>query len=187
MVFEKNSNLYNIIGISVAISLFGLAIVLNYFPENFIGILGTVIGCVLAWICALYVLDHQVEPLDFTGKGIILVIGIFFALYLYLLAILLYFQLTNLSAILTSHALWICISLPLSYLLIENITPVRPTSKEELLILLIITLLGLVLILTLSLNNYPITCIIAGTCILVYLFWVIVLSKVKPPKKRIID
>jgi len=186
-MFGKIRNGYIIVSISIAIFLFGLAIILNFFLENFLAILLTAIGCIIVWICAFYIVDYQVAPLSFTNKGFILVTAVFLALYSYLVAILLYFQLNSLSAILTAHGIWICLALTLSYFLIENIEPLRKTPKEELFILLIIIIIGLILILTLTLNNLIITFLIVGTCIMVYLFWVIVLSKIKPPSKRIID
>ena len=186
-MFEKDSNLYIKIGISAAISLFGLAIVLDFFSDNILGIIGIIIGSVLVWICAVYIVDHVVEHLEYTKKGVILVAAVFIAMLLYVLAFLFYFYPNNLISTLIGSAVWLCISLPFSYVLIRSITPIRKTSSTELIILAVIILICLTLILTLSLNSLVTTFCIGATCILVYLFWVLFLSKGQKPSKRVID
>jgi len=186
-MFEKNNNLYIVISISCAIALFALALDLDYFSGNILGIIGTIIFSILIILCSLYIVNKIIEPLELTQKAAILIIAIFGAFLLYTLAVIFNYYPKDLIAKLVAYGVWICISLPFSYYLIKSISPLRKTSSEEILIILIIVFIGLILILTLTLNNMIMTFIIAGTCILVYLFWLIALSKTKPRSKRVID
>jgi hypothetical protein len=186
-MFEKNSNFYIIVCISSAIALFALALDLDYFSGNVLGIIGTIIGSLLIWACALYIVDKEIEPLEVTKKTVILLIAIFGAFLLYIQAYLINYFPNDLIALLVAHGAWICISLPFSYYLLRNLSPIRPTTKLELLIILIISLIGLALILTTSLDDLVLTFLIGGTCVMVYLFWYIFLAKTTKPARRVID
>jgi hypothetical protein len=186
-MFEKNSNWYIILCISTAIALFALALDLDYFSGDTLGIIGTIIGSLLTWGIALYIVDKVIEPIDLTKKTTILLITIFTAVWLYTLACLFYYFPNDLIAFLVAHGVWICVSLPFSYLILRNLSPLRPTTKIELLIILIIVFLGLILIITTSSDNFVGIFLIGGTCIVVYLFWFIFLSKATKPARRMID
>jgi hypothetical protein len=62
-MFEKNSNWYIILCISTAIALFALALDLDYFSGDTLGIIGTIIGSLLTWGIALYIVDKVIEPI----------------------------------------------------------------------------------------------------------------------------
>lgn len=186
-MFEKNSNLYIVVCISAAIALFALSLTLDYFSGNIIGIIGTILGSLLIWGVSLYIVDKAIEPIDLTKKSAILLIVIFLAFWLYTLAVLFNYFPNNQIALLVAHGIWICVSLPFSYLILRNLSPIRPTSKLELLIILIIFFFGAILIVTTFLGNPVLAFLIGGTCILVYLFWFSFLSKATKPARRTIE
>ncbi|MDD1776890.1 MAG: hypothetical protein LUQ65_01895 [Candidatus Helarchaeota archaeon] len=186
-MFEKNSNIYIIMCISTAIALFALALDLDYFYGNMLGIVGTIIGSLLIWAVALYIVDKVIEPLELTRKVAMILLAVFLAFWFYIMAYLFYFFPEDLIAMLVAHGVWICISLPLSYFLLKNLSPIRPTRKLELLITLIIFVIGSILIVTTALDNLVLMFLIGGTCIMVYLFWFIFLSKATKPARRTIE
>ena len=179
--------MYIVVCISTAIALFALALTLDYLYGNMLGIVGTIIGSLLIWICALYIVDKVIEPIEITRKTAILLLAIFGAFWLYIMAYVFHYFTNDLIAMLIAHGVWLCISLPISYFLLKNLSPIRPTTKLELLIILIIFFIGSILIVTFALNNLVLMFLIGGTCIMVYLFWFIFLSKATKPVRRTID
>ena len=186
-MFEKNSNLYIMVCISTAIALFALSLDLDYLSGNVVGIAGTIIGSLLIWAVALYIVDKVIEPIELTKKSAILILTIFLTVWLYIMAYLLNYFPNNLIALLVAHGTWICIALPFSYYIVKTLSPIRPTTKLELLIILIIFFIGLILIVTISMDNLVLIFLIGGTCLIVYLFWFIFLSKATKPARRTID
>lgn len=186
-MFEKNSNMYIVVCISTAIALFALALDLDYFSGNMFGIVGTIIGSLLIWAVALYIVDKVIEPIELTKKTVILILITFGGFWFYIMAYLFHYIPNDLIAMLTAHGVWLCISLPLSYLLLRSLSPIRPTTKLELLIVLIIFFIGLILIIITSLDDLVLTFLIGGTCIMVYIFWFVFLSKATKPASRTIN
>ncbi|MHA1131880.1 MAG: hypothetical protein ACTSQI_04185 [Candidatus Helarchaeota archaeon] len=167
---DLENKLYLVIGIPTAFFLFGVAIVLNLFPDNLFALILMVVICIgLSFLSILYI-SAEIDPVELSRKGIFVAVCILLMfLDLIYLAHLLYFP-GDLVALLIGGGIAILTSLIIIYVAMRELNPLPETPLIEYILGIIIILISGVIIWKAFLDDLIGILLTIGMALLLYLF-----------------